>query len=156
MFDLYKNIRKNIAEFGSSVIGVAGEDEPSFAYTIGLSEKYGTELIILGVNPRYGMQFLNYIKDEILEKGIALEAGTPTEVGANYPAVFRECEWAKVKYYGVQAFEYYERDDIKFVQVVMPDAKGKFPDDPDFDVSYMGKRQPLLYNVEQARAAVTA
>ncbi len=143
---LHTDIRKKIDEHGNAVIGVMGErDKPAFSYTIGLSPQYKTELIIVGTNPIYGQEFLNYITQEILAKGVALEIGVPTDIGANFPAKFQVCQWDKVVKYAVQAFDFYRTDDVKFMQVVMPDAKGLFPDDPAFDHAYMDPRQPLLY-----------
>lgn len=151
--NLHAAIRDNIARFGLHVQAVfPGTDEPrgtpDFAYTIGLFERYGYELIVIGLPLKYAHPTLNHVSVYLKEHGV-LRFGEPMDDFLNLPVQFRICDPALVKDYGCQAFYYYERDDVPFVQMVLCDKHGLFPGDPRFDVAYMGPRQPLLYPVIQ-------
>lgn len=137
-------IRNTIAAYGFMVLGVGGgPDTPTFSYTIGLSEKFGFELIAIGLNPQTAHAILNHVA-QTLGAGEAMELGKPDERFANLPVIFRECDTAKVREWAVQAFEHYEKD-VPFRQLVLCDRKGLFPEDPAYDLAHMGPLQKLLY-----------
>lgn len=111
----------------------ASENTPTYTYTVGISPKFGFELIIMG--PRY--QIAGYILNEIVTRHLAagkkLEMNVPQDWVGNMPAIFRECDPKKVRELGNQAFEYYGKEDIKFIQIVIPDREGRFPEDAGYD-----------------------
>jgi len=130
------------------LIAVGGcADAPSFSYTIGLSEKVGHELIVVGLPYQYAHPILNQIAMEHLLKGGTLEIDKPDDRFANLPVKFQVCEQDLVKVYGVQAFNYYGVEELQFIQMVMCDRDARFPEDENYDIKYMGPRQPLLYKL---------
>lgn len=133
-------IKSKIEAHGHLMIGVAAN--PTFTYTIGLSEKYGFEIILVGLRYEYAGAMLNDLAEFM--KTNTLEMGRPYDDFANMPNVFRECDPAKVAEYVVQAENYYGKP-VKVVQFVMCDRQGRFPEDPDYDFVYMDRCQPLLY-----------
>lgn len=137
-------IRATIERVGLQVIGVQGEGEPTFCYTIGVSEKYGFELICIGLPAQHATTMFNMIVLGYLAEGNTLELNVPTSRWSNFPCMFKECDDGLVRKYAVQAFEYYQKP-LKMVQMVLSDRKGKLPGDPEFDHAHMDKFQPLLY-----------
>ena len=64
--DFRNTINDTIEMYGAQLMGVA--EDPSFTYTIGLTPKFGAELLIIGLSPRYAHVILN---DIIHEKATA-------------------------------------------------------------------------------------
>jgi hypothetical protein len=136
---LRKAIQDNIDKHGHHVMGVgAGPSSPSFAYTIGLTAKYGTELIVFALPMNMACGFLN----QIAELG-AIQLEEPYTDIANFPLHVRKCTPAASKY-GVQAEAFYGRP-VQFCQVILCDRAGKLPWEAGFDHAHMGPMQPLLY-----------
>jgi hypothetical protein len=141
--NLYDKIRAGIETHGHFVLTIFGtESAPPFAYTIGLSEKYGHEIVVIGLPPEIGHPILNSAA-RLMAAG-QLPLNTPLVDIASMPVILRECSPELMGDYGIQAGRYYQRDDIKFLQLVWPDAAGRFPEDPQFD-AHMRRVQPLLY-----------
>lgn len=144
-FSFYENILKTITKSGHQLIGVEGSSEtPSFTYSIGLSEKHGYELIMVGLKPLYAGHIMNAVAEHMKKQ--PLEMGKAYPDFANLPLVPRECIPKRVEKYTVQADQYYEKP-VKVVQIVMCDREGKFPEDKGYDTAYMAQRQPLLYKL---------
>jgi hypothetical protein len=142
MNKIQDSIKEHIASTGLSVMGVSAD--PTFSYTIGLLERYGYELIVVGLRAQYAQIIFNEIAHEWLPKG-PLAVNVPVLGLASMPTMFRMCSPELVKDYGVQAFVYHQRDSVPFLQMVLPDRAGRFPHDPDYDVEHMGPLQTLLY-----------
>ncbi len=142
----YENIRSSIDKFGLNVIGVLPEDrQPPFSYTIGLFEKYGFELINIGLPVEYAQVIFNSIALTFLAKGEHLELNVKDSRWANLAVKFVVCDKELTQDFGKQACEFYARKDIQFIQIVVPDKNGLFPDEQGFDHDYMDPRQQLLF-----------
>jgi hypothetical protein len=135
----YKRIAGQIESHGFSVIGV--QANPPFSYTIGMSEKYGFELVIVGLHHLMAHEILT----DIFHKLDDIPLNIPVEKVANMPVVFKRCDQSLVDNYARQAMNYYKNDCLTVVQMVMPDPKGRQVDDEDYDFAYMLPRQPLLF-----------
>lgn len=133
-----------IAKFGLFIQAVA--DIPQFAYSIGLSPSHGHELIVFGLPGQWASMYFNMLSVEFLPNG-PLPLDTPVTFDmASVPVMFKRCDPAKVAGYVQQAFNYYGTEDIAFVQMVLSDKAGRFPDDPEFDHAMMDPLQTLLYH----------
>lgn len=129
---------------GHIVIGVG--DAPPFAYTIGLHPQHGFELLVVGLSFRISQLIFNSIA-ESLRGGFTIELGKAYEPGnenvwANMPIRFQLVRPYKDEY-TIQAREKYGYG-IKVYQLVLCDAKGRFPENPDYDMK-MRIIQPILY-----------
>lgn len=129
----------HIATHGHSVIGV--DDKPSFAYTIGLSARFGYELIAVGLPQHFACAIFNDIAT-CLAAGEAIEMGVPDDRWANLPVRFRECT-EKARDYVCQADAFYGRP-VRAVQMVLSDKNGLFPEDPGYDSEYMDPRTRVI------------
>ena len=141
----HQAIADNIAKFGVHFFGVFGdEDTPSFTYSVGLTAKFGAELLMVGLRYEYAAAILNAIA--------ALDAlpalNEPNENFSNLSVKFCRCDcnlYSLHADYVVQADGFYGRP-VDVVQVVMCDRAGRFPGDPSFDEAYMGPLQPLFFD----------
>lgn len=142
----FEDVAKTIATHGFQVIGVfdPSGDGPSFSYTIGLSGGGDAEVIVIGLPPRMAHEILSMIHAKYHKAGVELPVDVKVAELANLPVIFRECDQSKSNVYHTGATHYYGGD-VKVVQMVIPDAEGKFPEDAEYDHAYMDIRQPLLY-----------
>lgn len=144
----YDDLRAKIDAYGHTVLGVFSDGSaPSFGYTIGLSPRYGFELICHGLRPDYCQQIFNDIAANWLANGRELPLDVPVADFTNLPVVFKECNVVLAREYAVQAFQYYQQP-VRVLQMVLCDRAGKFPWDAGFDHAYMDPRQRLLFNQE--------
>jgi hypothetical protein len=134
-------IRENIARSGHHVYVVLGRATPRFAYTIGISESLGVELILAGA--------VLYMKDEVLKiiNGTAaqLKAQRDREVfevtGQGLFTLRKaDASWTTALMLG--AFDYYQKRDIPALQIV-PDKAYWTVDVPDMSVPWSATTAPV-------------
>lgn len=141
---ILRRVQSDIQIYGHSVIGVSGtEDRPSFSYTIGLTARYGVELLMIGLNPKYACMIMNQVADEGLAK-MSITTDVPDARWGNMPLMFKEAN-QRAHEYVIQADQFYGKE-VRVLQIVMPDRSGKFPHEKGFDSEYMSPLQPLLYS----------
>ncbi|MEN2399462.1 DUF4262 domain-containing protein [Flavobacterium sp. MC2016-06] len=143
--DLLENTKINISKYGLQVIIVSATDYlPSFAYSIGLWQKYNhPEIICFGLSNSLLHTLINDVA-EIIKKNESI-----TEE-KNYPEIFESgrAEFLKVHpdnildYFG-SAINFYEREDFPAFQLVWTDRNDKFPWEENFEEEFRYK-QPLL------------
>lgn len=133
--EFLKLIAKNISEFGYHVTFVNGGQNPHFAYTIGLHEKFGLELVIAG-------QFISIKAYENIFDLIVKKLETISNINSIHDnKIFRNSEvgllemhssWKKRIVLG--AYDYYSINDIKAFQVVP--SNEKLLDTPDMSKTW--------------------
>ena len=135
------DIRENIARSGQHIYMVLGETIPRFAYTIGLSETIGVELILAGS--------IFYMRDEvekiILNTLALLKASREVkviEIAGLGSFTLRDVDgsWAKELTLGV--FDYYQKKDIPALQIV-PDQDHWTIDVPNMSVPWSPAQEPV-------------
>jgi len=138
----------DISEPGWTVIGVfpneGVENQYCFAYTIGLYKNYGhPEIIMTGLQIPTMHSILNIAGTQIKKS----QAFNPEDRFANLISKFDvKFAWVDKKYYVShlgQAQWYYENDDFSTMQLIWPDADGKFSDEEGFEEEYRDY-QPML------------
>jgi len=131
-----------IAQHGWMIQGVgAGEGEPSFSYTIGLTEKNLPELITIGLP----LQVAHSILNELARRssiGQSIE-GEHTNL-ANMPLRVRVVESLKIieTKYAMGVSDVYPTHHRQYLQLVWPDTEGRFPGESGYDSERF--RQPML------------
>lgn len=137
-----EQIRRNIEEAGCHIYVVTGGPTPRFAYTIGLRESLGAELLFAGG--------LLYERDDVLviiNELRAQRATAPTDLASEIvvPEVgsftLRETHrsWTRALLLG--ALDYYEVADVDAYQIV-PDAEHHTLDVPDTTTEWSATREP--------------
>lgn len=137
----YASLTTNIAKYGHQLIGVF-DCVPNFTYSIGLSSKYGFEIIVIGLPPTMAGALINDVAED-LAQGLKIVPGVAYDKWANLPCKFMEAG-DSVRGYVCQADRYYGKN-VKVLQFVIPDKEGRFSDDEGYDSEYMNPRQPLLF-----------
>lgn len=151
-----------IKEHGLMILNVFGTElddsiRPSFAYTIGLFERFGFEILTFSLPSNVAGNVFNLIYKKLIE-GETIEYTaddrrwiqlSPSLGAIGKPVRFYRCN-NKAHEYTLRALKYYGRTDIPVIQMVLPDRRGKFPGDQGFDNDYMTQLQPTnLYDPRQ-------
>jgi hypothetical protein len=137
--------KSDIEKFGLSVIIIeASEYLPSFAYSIGLWEKYKhPELICFGLK----IETLHTIINDVAE---IIKNGEVIQISKIYGNIFENSrtEFINVDkrnlsdYFGT-AIDYYDTKDFPALQLIWTDRNDKFPWESNFEEEFAHK-QPLL------------
>jgi hypothetical protein len=135
-------IRENIARSGHHIYLVSSNGPtPRFAYTIGVTDSIGVELILAGA--------IFYMKDEVVtvinEIVAQMKAQPHREVfEVDGQGSFTLCEvhssWAQELLLG--AFDYYQKRDIRVLQIV-PDPAHWTVDVPDMSAPWSARQEPV-------------
>jgi hypothetical protein len=154
-------IRENIARSRHHVYVVSGGATPRFAYTIGVSESIGVELILAGA--------VFYMKDEVLKiiNDIAAQLKRdrePVSYEVAGQGSFTLCRvhvsWTTALMLG--ALDYYRVDEISALQIV-PGERHWTIDVPDMSAPWSATKEPVwrwmhepwTYPVPEATTAAT-
>jgi hypothetical protein len=137
--------RKHIEQYGLSVIMIeATEYLPSFAYSIGLWEKFNhPEIICFG----FSTPTLHGVINDVAE---LIKSGSAIEINKKYNDFFENnsVEFIKVEagylsdYFGY-AIDFYDTKNFPALQLVWTDRNNKFPWEQNFEEEFIYK-QPLL------------
>jgi hypothetical protein len=137
------DIRENIARFGYHLYIVSGDQDPRWAYSIGLSPKLGYELIFAG-----GILFM-YKEVGKIVAGIVGQL-TAKSISENTVCVvdpfgsfsFRRCDpsWSSLLMLG--ANDFYQRTDVPGLQIV-PDDEHTTIDVPDMAIPFSPQSFPV-------------
>lgn len=134
-------IRENIARSGQHVYVVSGGETPRFAYTIGLSESVGVELILAGAIFYMKEEVVN-ILNEIAGQLRAQRHREVFEVAGLGSFTLRKVDnsWAAEVMLG--AFDYYQKRDIPALQIV-PDNAHWTIDVPQMSAPWSASAEPV-------------
>ena len=134
-------IRENIARRGQHVYIVSGGQTPRFAYSIGVSESIGVELILAGA--------IFYMKDEVVKiiNDIAAQLRVQRDRGIFEIAGLGSLTLRKVHdswatEFMLGAFNYYQKRDIQALQIV-PDKAHWTLDVPDMSAPWNASTAPV-------------
>ena len=136
-----EDIRENIARSGLHVYLVMSDVTPRFAYTIGLSELIGAELILAGA--------IFYMKDDVLQiiKAVASElnadrARRTCNVTGQGSFSLRQVHGSWTTEFMLGAFDYYQKREIPALQIV-PDRAHWTIDIPDMTAPWSATTEPV-------------
>lgn len=151
------SVAERVREHGWIVQGVVGE-EPSetFGYTVGLHAKGLPELWIGTLNPTtQGADVLNDIAAAAVG-GLPLEVGLVGRTAADWQMPLRLVGPVDLDDAGVNVAKVFAREDsndepLQVLQVLWPDADGRFPDEDGYDHDAFPQRvlapEPHVYAV---------
>jgi Domain of unknown function (DUF4262) len=143
--DFHDKTRADIEQYGCSVIMLEATDYlPSFAYSIGLWQKYKQpEIICFGLNINTLQAIINIVKEKI-------QNGESLEIGENYTSFlkkgrtqFLNVDTRNLSDYFGTAIDFYGSKDFPAMQFVWTDSNNIFPWEEGFNEELKFK-QPLL------------
>jgi hypothetical protein len=134
----------DIQKFGLTVIIIEATDYlPSFAYSIGLWQRYNhPEIICFGLSTKSLHSIINNVAD-IVKSGQSIESGkTYFEIFENGKAEFLRVDSRNLNDYFGTAIDYYGTT-FQAYQLIWTDRQDKFPCQDGFEEEFIYK-QPLL------------
>lgn len=135
----------HISEFGLSVIMLEATDYlSSFAYSVGLWQKYGhPEIICFGLPTKTLHLIINDVA-EIVKKGQKIETGKIyNQIFQKSRAEFVTVDKRNIGDYFAMAINHYNNYDFPALQLIWTDRNDRFPWEADFENEFVYK-QPLL------------
>lgn len=134
-------IRENIARNGHHVYVVSGGATPRFAYTIGVSESIGVELILAGAI-FYMLKDVTQIINSIAAQLKAQRDREVFEVTGQGLFTLRKAHSSWATQFMLGAFDYYQERDIPALQIV-PDKAHWTIDVPDMRAPWNATKEPV-------------
>jgi hypothetical protein len=124
---------ETIDKCGHAIIYVSpgeGRDQ-FFSYTVGLTLKYGYEIMQSGLSPHQSSHLLNDLPEAIMQRGIALAEGLIIEglLSNGYNIKMREVSDSQFLGIAKRLYGSYPRA----WQAMWPDPNNRFPDEPGYD-----------------------
>ncbi|USV40929.1 DUF4262 domain-containing protein [Xanthomonas phage BUDD] len=148
MLDL--ELMTKIEMYGYTMVGVFDPEgnDPGFVYTIGLTERGWPEVIMIGnIHPMIAEQFLadmiaKWGKAEKVIMGDNLDVIQFQDRSVHPIRVIDVNQNKAAENYAIQAKRFYPEHNVKYVQALIPDRFGRFPDEPEYDQSKQA--QPII------------
>ncbi len=137
------DIRENIARSGHHIYLVSGGQTPRFAYTIGVSESIGVELILAGAI-LYMMDEVETIINDIAGQLKAHPDRRVWEVTGLGSFTLRKVDSSWATEFMLGAFDYYQKRDIPALQIV-PDKAHWTIDVPDMRAPWNATTEPVWH-----------
>ena len=134
---------EHVRKFGQSIITTKGESNGhtvTFSYTVGLADVGLPEVIVFGLPGDVACSILNDVAAHARAGTLRFDA--PMDNFCNLPVVLKQVAAPLVADYIIQANARAGRD-LPAVQLVWPDAQGKFPWEDGADAR-MAAKQPVL------------
>jgi hypothetical protein len=152
--ELWDRIRAAIAKHGQcvQVVQLTKADPPGtqpFMYTIGNHQRGLPELLLIGTDNNAFADVLNRLGKIQVERGRGFADEELVGVGGKFPLRLVEGGELGRKKYASFVGIYYKAPYFELRQVLLPDTKGRFPDDPGCDAPY--RNQPILSAIERTR-----
>lgn len=140
-----RKVRENIRRTGFHITWVGGTPQyPPFAYTAGLETTFcHPELIIFGIGCETSGQLLTSAV-ELIRRGVQFQTGDVYPgIAENYKMAFRPVPEGISRNELPVSYRAQPGISPRFLQMVWPDPRGRYPWDKDFDKTYLGM-QPML------------
>ena len=139
----------NIKKYGWSVqMVLPGADtsvDPSFAYTIGMTETYAhPEFLLIGFEPSMMQSLLNAVGKAVKGGQRFEDWGLSEQVLVGFPVYFREVGQDQAGRWARASQARYEKTGFRLLQMFLPDAAGQFPWDAGCDPSYVKGQGHLM------------
>lgn len=106
-----------------------------FIYTIGMAADDLPEFLILGAASNAFGIVLNDLCQRARANG-AFQDGQLVSLGGNYPVRIIDADDRAQRFYTIQAGQYWQRQDYRVQQVLVPDKQGRFAGEPGCSEPY--------------------
>lgn len=136
-----ETIKSNISQHGHHVTIVKSDLQPRYAYTIGVTEKLGFELIFAGgiyYMSEDVLKIINYIVDK-LNTSSTEDVFVIDELGS-FSLSKADISWSRLMMLG--AFDYYQQKNIKALQII-PDSEHSTLDIPNMTNEWHEVSEPV-------------
>ncbi|CAI2768117.1 DUF4262 domain-containing protein [Flavobacterium collinsii] len=143
--DLIVNTKLNIEKYGLHVIIIKSTDYlPSFAYSVGLWQKYNhPEIICFGLSISLLHEIINDVAEIVKTNEVLVKNKTYLNIFEDSRVEFLKVDPRNINDYFNTAIKLYKTDDFPALQLVWTDRNDKFPWEENFEEKFLHE-QPLL------------
>lgn len=143
--DLIEKTKFNIEKYGVQVIIIKSTDYlPSFAYSVGLWQKYNhPEIICFGLSTTLLHEIINDVAEIVKANELIVEDKTYLNIFEDSRSEFLKVAPENINDYFTTAINLYNTNDFPALQLVWTDRNDKFPWEENFEEEFLYK-QPLL------------
>lgn len=132
----YEGVEENIRSPAKCAVVGVFDANPPFSYTVGLTDQGWPEFILPGLNPKTATGVINDAVKRLSEIGPPIEGMILDQVVRDYPVRLRPISDEQRDEYMRVAMARQVRvhgPEPRALQIVYPDAEGRWPDDPKCD-----------------------
>lgn len=126
-----------IEKYGWTAVAVlSDENQPSYTYSVAFEETYDhPEVVMVGFDPHLSQQIIAGIADGLKSRSLYLpkEGGRAAQVIQDFDVLVRPIPQPQASNIAKGAADRAHPKKIRLLQICLPDAKGRMPDDPDCD-----------------------
>jgi hypothetical protein len=131
----HAKIRSTIKRCGRQLFGIM--DDPPFIYTIGNALHDLPELLCIGFNDAAAGRLLNAASEMMIECGAAFtDRELMFSTSWRFPVMAIHADPLVKALYTIQAGQFLGHEDYQVIQIVIPDERGRYPDDPRCQEAY--------------------
>lgn len=130
----FQKVYDNIRNKGYHTTAVLEEENSTpFAYSTGIFENFKIpELFISGLGPNLSGEIIrNYVEKYKFSKVCLNEK--IYDLVENFPVYFIKIKNENLSEYVLTSIKFYEKKEYTYLQLIFPDLKGKFPNEPGYD-----------------------
>lgn len=140
---LLQEIRSNIERHGWHIYNVLGGESPRYAYTVGLKEKFGGELVLAGLctlSSSAAANLLNRAAELLVEQN-PRDIVLSTEGFGEFRLLETHPSWNKSMLFG--CYDYYQIDELTAWQILPSWEEVRTVDVPDMSRPRSAEREPV-------------
>jgi len=138
----HDQVDENIRKYGYNVTFVFAGKNPSFCYSTGIYKTFGIPEIFISSLPQNLSHSLieSYVSRFREKNAIPLDKSIE-DLTDRFLVYFIEVPTEKLTEYVLSSIRFYKNEDYKYLQLIYPDTKGRFPNDNgyDYDQIIMGQ-----------------
>ncbi|MFJ2030794.1 DUF4262 domain-containing protein [Streptosporangium sp. NPDC087985] len=144
--EIDRSTMRHVRERGWGVIMVPeDEDGPGWAFTVGLWHTFRSpEAAMFGLRVDVMKNCLNTLADEVAAGRHLVDGQERDDVIRDYPVVARTVDTSWYRSLFGMALHFYQEPPLPFMEIVWPDAGGRFPWDADA-APKLRELQPALW-----------
>lgn len=116
-------------------------DNPRFWFQVDTDRAPPSSHPIAGLGLAHGVGTEGDLSAKMVARGEQFTEGEIVELGGKFPVKIINANKQAQDEYTIQAGNFYGHDDYHVQRVLIPDRRGRFPDNPRCDASY---RMPIL------------
>ncbi|WP_343695992.1 DUF4262 domain-containing protein [Flavobacterium sp.] len=130
----FKRVYDNIKNIGYHTTAIMEEkDFTPFAYSTGIFENFKIpELFISGLGPNLSGELIKNYADKYKFEKIPLNTKN-YDLTDRFPIYFIKVNKIDLEDYVLTSIKFYKDRDYEYLQLVFPDLKGNFPNEPNYD-----------------------
>lgn len=132
--EYHDKVRETIEKYGYHTTFVFASDSPSFCYSTGIYKNFGIpEAFISSLPQNLSHELIaNYVDKYRDTNSVPIDERID-DLTDRFAVFLIEVPKENLADYVLSSVRFYQKEDYKYVQLIYPDTKGHFPNDPGYN-----------------------